>query len=982
MFVRFVTGIFFLLYTVFVGAEESITGWNCEQTTENKQWRCVSQKKIEPSESSSASEKQSSQELEVRKSNSEIKDISEPLTSHYDLNTPLTVPTEATFEPPRTENQQNGWHCKADTEKSSWDCNLVGPDPQSQPRLMAEEDYSIFRIFGKPTYNQKEENIFLTLMNEFKSNPWGACVGPRKTAPPQFLADLGLRESTPMEIISDYSEIFDEEISSFMGNVDLRRADQHMMAGMATYDSVAETMDLQGHVLYSENGLALFSDTAFLKLADDKARLRNVLFISPEAPLRGRAKVAYRDSATFSYYKQANFTSCPPGNQDWIMHASRLKLNKKTGKGSAKHAWLEFKGIPFLYSPYLSFPLDNRRLTGFLTPSWDNTDRSGFGVHIPFYWNIAPNYDALFWARYFSKRGFAFGSLFRYLTETSEGSFEFELLPSDDLAGESRGGLFDNNGNQVTLADGTLDQFATTKSFRGAARFKNTTQFTNTLSSNMDLNYVSDPYYFDDLGNSLRISTASYLHSFANFSYNDQFGNKDEEQTEVSFFTQVENYQNIDIRQTGSPYQRLPQVTLDIDRDFDFMPLSLELETEYVYFHKKNIDDFFGIELDDFRSPSIIKAEQERINRGENVDPLVGQRFNIKPSISFPYETASFFITPKISVQHTQYWLTNRQADKPDRISRTLPIASLDTGLFFEREFGDQDSGYIHTIEPRLFYVYIPFKDQNDIPLFDTGEFDFTGSQLFRENRFSGSDRIQDTNQLTYALTSRLLESDSGRELLNFTVGQIVYFQDRKVTLTENDDPETNTLSNLVVGLSGRITDHLTFSSGAQWNPDTGDFDRYQAALRYRGPDRQLLNIGYRFRRSEFLIDKNTGFVSRDSITNKELFRKKGIDQFDVSFLWPVYEGWSVIGRWQYSFLDKVTLDSFLGIELDNCCWRFRILGRYFVSNLDSNTVSDNIEPETAIFFQFELKGLSSFGEDLDIFLERQINGYRRYLDE
>ena len=400
------------------------------------------------------------------------------------------------------------------------------------------------------------------------------------------------------------------------------------------------------------------------------------------------------------------------------------------------------------------------------------------------------------------------------------------------------------------------------------------------------------------------------------------------------------------------------------------MPLALDLESEYVSFQKKNIDDFFGIELDDFRSLSVQQAN--------TAEPVTGQRFDIKPSVSFPYETASFFITPKVSLQHTQYWLQNQANGNPDIISRTVPITSLDTGLFFEKEFGDEGSGFTHTLEPRLFYLYIPETNQDDIPLFDSADFDFTGSQLFRENRFSGKDRIQDANQLTYALTSRLLESESGKELLNLSIGQIVYFQDRNVTLNENDDPETNTLSNVVLGLSGRVNDYLTFSSGVQWNPDSGDFDRYQAALRYRGPNRELFNIGYRFRQSEFQIDRNTGAILVDPVTQKQLFDRKGIDQFDVSFLWPVYKGWSVMGRWQYSFLDKVTLDSFLGVELDSCCWRFRILGRHFVTNLDSNTISDKIEPDNAIFFQFELKGLSKIGEDLDVFLERQISGFRK----
>ena len=962
MFARIILGVLILLYTVLGRTEEPSTEWACEQTTENKEWQCSSKtKNTTRAPTPSKQEPASKPEMTVV----------EPIISH-DLNAPILVPGVSAFEPPRTETQQAGWNCKANSEKGdTWDCNLIGRDPQGQPSFVSEEGYAVTGVFGTPTYSQREEGHFRALMNEFDHNPWASCSGgEQRQAAPELFPGMAARESTPMEVISDYSEIFDKEITSFMGNVDMRRADQHMKGGMATYDSVAETLDIQNRVLYSEKELAFFSDSAFLKLSEDKAKLRNVLFINPVAPLRGRAEVVYRDSSSFSYYKVANFTSCSPGNQDWIMHAERLKLNKKSGKGSAKNAWLEFKGVPFLYTPYISFPLDDRRLSGFLPPSWDNTDRSGFGIHIPYYWNIAPNYDALIWARYLSKRGFAFGSLTRYLTEDSEGSLEFEILPSDDLAGENRGGQFDVNNNLALDENGNPVQFVTSKSFRGAARLENTSRFTPNLSSNADINYVSDPYYFDDLGDSLHISTDSRIRSFANLAYREEFGDKDGEQTSVSLTTQVENFQNIDIDQTVLPYQRLPQVLFDAHRDMEFMPLALDLESEYVYFQKKNIDDFFGIELEDYRPPATIKPNEKA--------PVIGQRFDVKPAISFPYETASFFITPKIALQHTQYWLQNRDAGDPSQISRTLPIGSLDTGLFFEREFGDQDTGLVHTLEPRLFYLYIPHTNQDNIPLFDTSEFDFTSSQLFRENRFSGKDRIQDTNQLTYALTSRLLESESGRELLNFTIGQIVYFQDRRVTRINTDKPETNTLSNIIVGLNGRITDNLRFTSGLQWNPDSGDFDRYQASLRYRGPDRQLLNLSYRFRRSENRIDPKTGLVAIDPLTQRELFDKKGIDQFDISFLWPVYEGWSVIGRWQYSFLDKSTRESFLGVELDSCCWRFRIIGRRFATNLDSNTDNGNIELDTGMFLQFELKGLSSFGEDIDLFLERQISGYRK----
>jgi len=539
-----------IIFDIYPGlVQADAPAWVCEQTSENKEWRCVTSKK--PIKAPLPSGAQGVAGVEAF-----------PASKTLNLNAKYPPIGTKAFAPapPTTIAKRPGWNCKANAENATWSCSLIGRDPKGQARLMEGQE-SIIRSWFGYAYDAREEQIFSTLRDELQNDPWAACSG-RTSVKPEGLPSAADRLVTPMHVSSDYSEIFDEEITSFYGNVDMQRADQHMMTDMATYDSEADTLDLQGDVYYSESDLALFSKTGFLNLGENKTKLRDVLFIAPEAPLRGSAGTIYRDSPTFSYYKKATFTSCPPANQDWVMHADRLKMNTRTGKASAKHAWLEFKGIPFLYTPYISFPLDDRRLSGFLTPSWGSTERSGFDVQIPYYWNIAPNYDALIWGRYLGKRGPALGTTFRYLTEMLEGSLEVELLPSDNEAGESRG-----------LANDGITPLPTTKSFRGAARFRNGAQFTPQLRSDLDLNYVSDPYYFDDLGNSLHISTESFLRSFANISFNEHYGEEDEDQTSVAFLTQVENYQTIDVQQTSRPYQRLPQILLNLNRESEDWPL-------------------------------------------------------------------------------------------------------------------------------------------------------------------------------------------------------------------------------------------------------------------------------------------------------------------------------------------------------------------------------------------------------------------------
>jgi LPS-assembly protein len=371
-------------------------------------------------------------------------------------------------------------------------------------------------------------------------------------------------------------------------------------------------------------------------------------------------------------------------------------------------------------------------------------------------------------------------------------------------------------------------------------------------------------------------------------------------------------------------------------------------------------------------------------------DSLInGQRINVKPSISLPLQTASAFLTPKLSLQYTQYELnslgdtgfapgTSTNVGTAKSITRTLPIFSVDSGLFLERDVNIFKTALTHTLEPRLFYLYIPYKDQSNIPTFDSALYDFWFNSLFRENRFSGSDRIQDANQLSAAITSRIIDPVSGQERLRLNLGEIVYFRDRQVTapiivngFLQQTPPETDTLSNLVAELGGQFNKHVSFETGIQWNPHANDIQRGKAVLHLTNEPNELFNIGYLYRKNP-LITNLTGARTNDII------------QSDVSFRWPIYNDWYAVGRWQYSLLYNRTQESFLGLEKENCCWRFRIIGRHYVNGLINsaitNTSSQTVQGtgQTGIFFQIELKGLTGLGLKLDDFFEQNISGYRK----
>ncbi|MEI7995251.1 MAG: LPS assembly protein LptD [Methylococcaceae bacterium] len=755
-----------------------------------------------------------------------------------------------------------------------------------------------------PAFDHQQEQIFNTLVSQLKYDPWESCsVGTGTNR--NFVPGADKRETSPMDVKSNYAEVFDNEIGSYSGNVKMTRADQQSSSNTANYDSVSEVLDLHGNVYYSEDELALSSESATLNLASDQAKLRNVKFITPTTPLRGRAQVFYRDSKTLSRYKDVAYTSCRPGNQDWVVHASELKMNKISGKGSAKNPWIEFKGVPVFYSPYLSFAIDNRRTSGFLSPSFGSTRTSGFNIKTPFYWNIAPNYDATLIPHELTKRGPLLAGRFRYLTEQSNGKVAMEIMPHDQILNKAR--------------------------YLGS--IKNASQLTDRIHSNLDLNYVSDKTYFANLGNALSFSNFNYLRSYADINYANQG---------ISFTTQVQNYQSINASTPDAalPYRKLPQMNLNLDHAFQFMPLYTAMENEYVY----------------FQHSTLVNA----------------QRLNTKPSVSLPLQTASAFFTPRVSLQHTQYFLNSGQAQPgtpttDTSISRTLPILSADSGLFFERNFDIAQNKYLHTLEPRLFYLYVPYTNQQNIPLFDSALYDFQYGSMFRENSFSGTDRIQDANQVTTALTSRLVDEKEGLERIKFSVGEIFYFRDRLVT-TPGSPVQTSNYSNVVTELNSQLTKNLAITTGLQWNPQFNEIQRGNAALHFSNESNEIFNAGYLYRRNPLIPDRTNDVI-----------------QTDVSLRWPIYDKWFAVGRWQYSLLYNTTQDGMFGLEKENCCWRFRIVGRHYINNINNNpllfTSTANLAPtgtaQNGIFFQIELKGLTGIGDNLDNFFAKTIYGYR-----
>ena len=439
-------------------------------------------------------------------------------------------------------------------------------------------------------------------------------------------------------------------------------------------------------------------------------------------------------------------------------------------------------------------------------------------------------------------------------------------------------------------------------SYRAAVDFQHDGMFAPRWQATADYSWVSDDDYFTDLGTNLAIASISFLDQSGRVKY---FGNG------WSGFARVQAFQTIDdtIAPDDLPYKRLPQLFVsaaDRRRNREFNPGG---HGEWVNFYRSN--------------------------------GVTGQRSDVRPTVDYQWREAAWYVVPKVSVRLTHYELENTAPGQSTSLTRTIPTASLDAGLNFERDWQIGGRGFLQTLEPRIFYLYVPFKSQDDLPVFDTGLSDFNFSQLFVENRFSGADRVGDANQLSLAITTRFLGRDTGEEYLRFDIGQIRYFRDREVTLP-GEPVETSDASPLVAGLTATLDRRWQLFTGTQWDFSEDQIDRTNLAIRYRPDSQRVVNLSYSFDADNF-------------------------EQTDMSIAWPIARDWRFVGRWAYSLDQDETLEAFGGVEYESCCWAFRTVIRRYLSGT---------EQTNAFFFQLEFKGLTGFGRSTVDFLERSIPGY------
>jgi len=677
----------------------------------------------------------------------------------------------------------------------------------------------------------------------------------------------------------------------FSGQVLLERDEQVLRSEKLDYSARTGEVSAQGDVTLWDKGLIARSPQVTLH-ADATGTAEQAEYWLPARRGHGTAAKVERTGAEQARLQDMTYTTCDPGQEAWRLDSRDTLLDLTEDTGTAKGVTLRFHNVPILYTPYLSFPLSDRRKTGLLMPRVGYSKRRGLDLSLPYYWNLAPNYDATLTPRLMTERGLMLGTELRYLFGLGAGQLNWEYL--------------DDDRNAPTPAERT----------RYLLKFKNLSRLSTGFYADLNYNEASDNRYFEDFGNSLDVSSTTHLEQRLDLGY---------QGAGYYALARAQHFQTLLTDPAARPYARLPQLLLGTQWPAQNRQWHGEATAEYVYF-----------------------------DRDTTLTPgPTGSRAHVAAALSYPWRTPGIFLVPRLAVQTSRYSLNDTTAGAPTDPSRTLYTLSLDSGLFLERHTSWRDTGLVQTLEPRLFYVYTPYQDQSQIPVFDSGLYDFSFSQLFRENRFSGSDRISDENRIALALTSRFLDRQDGTEYLRGSLGQTYALEDPQVSLP-GQVLATDSASHVVGEIAARLDRHWQASQTVQWDLNNNQVIKSTSQLRYQASEQgAAVNLSYRLRH-DLLED---------------------LEQTDISGDWPLNRQWRAVARWNYSLANERHLETLAGIEYNSCCWALRLVARRYLQNLAGDY-------DTGLYLQIELKGLAGVGRSAGSFLQNAMPGFNDRLSD
>lgn len=791
--------------------------------------------------------------------------VVEPVTDNGKLTTAVAdANPPASAQADRAAGISGAWECQADNQ-GNWNCAKGRQPLPAKATDAGKSALAQSAVPVEPNGHSANGTPAPAAYDWYPvAHPSGkACYG--QYIEPVFQQDA---ENEELRVDADRSETQLGGLTVLQGNVQLRQQGRYLRGDQARIDQVSSQIRMDGNIRYRESGLLLTGDSAQTHANSGETLINNASYVLHQQALRGNADQIIRLEDDRIRLQESTYTHCPPGDNSWHIASGEMELDPEQGFGTAKHATLEIADTPVFYFPYIKFPIDDRRLSGFLYPAIGYSDSDGLELGAPYYFNLAPNYDDTLVPRYFSKRGILLENEFRHMNPYGSQSLTTGILFNDNQTKKDR-------------------WLANIKHTGGAGRW----------GTRLDYTTVSDNDYFDDLGTSLSVSRKDHLDRLASTTYRGDDWNA---------VLRAHSYQTID-SDSSSPYQRLPQVQVNGRQLHHYGPGDLEFSylVDATRFDR-NTDGLSGI------------------------DRVTGSRLHFQPGISLPMQWPWGHLTPKLSYWHSQYNLNDQVAGQDDNINVSAGIFSVDSGLVFERT----TDTYTQTLEPRAFALIVPEADQQGIPDFDTATTSFSYAGLFRENRFSGLDKIGDAQQLSLGLSSAFYQS-SGAELARLSLGQAFYFSDRTVQL--NGVTSTDK------------ADQSNYAAEALWNPHKHLRVTVDTELSRNSLQRVESNLKISYKPS---IDKVISFNYRHRDNERE--------QTDLSFIWPIDPSWSVMGRWQKDLFNNQTPETLLGLEYESCCWKFRVAARRWIED-DSNQTTDN-----AIYLQFILTGLGTLGSGND----------------
>jgi LPS-assembly protein len=716
--------------------------------------------------------------------------------------------------------------------------------------------------------------------------PWGLRLAPEIGEHP-----LPAGASPAVFGIGESANGSEDRDMSLKGKGEIRRNNTIVKGDAVHYDVDSNKVDAYGHV----------------HVVDD-----NDVFVGPEAHLRVDANEGYMTAPTYhfnltggsgsaervdmidnerSVVHRGTYTACQCADDpSWYLDASRFDIDSGTNEGIAHNGVLFFEGVPVFASPWLSFPLSNTRQSGLLPPTISLSSTNGYDVALPYYFNIAPNYDLTVTPRIMSKRGAMLTTNFRYLSPSYSGTTTIAYLPND----------------------------AITKTNRYSISFRHDQNFGDGFAAYVNYARVSDANVTTDLNasNAYLVNGQDIFQQEAGVTYNNG---------PWSVLARVQRWQSFT---TSPPYNRDP-----------------ELDVKYAKYDIGGFD--FGAEAD---------ATRFSISTSNSTE---GSRFTFNPFVSYPLAGPGWFITPKLQWHFNAYDLSSiastAPAGQPRNFSFNVPTLSLDSGLVFERSVRLFGTDFIQTLEPRLFYVYTPYRNQTFAPVFDTGEEDFGLAQIFTDNSFAGGDRVADLNRLTAAVTTRFIDRASGDERARFVIAQEYYFTNPQVTLIPGESTADVRGTDIIAGASFKIGNGFSTEQAVQYDEQFNRFDRTTSGFTWKPADRQVLSIAYRYTRADEDLDNEPE------------------NQIVASSQWPLTRRLYVVGQANFDMVAHRLVAGLLGVQYDADCWSLSLAVQKY-----TNAVTTTSEPSSAtrVLLQLQLKGLTKIDNGLSEQFRSSIPGY------